>query len=77
MFVLRFRKASFSRLLKVGLCGKGLYICPYLDALQLFSGQELKYHVDKQRVEALTLSKTINIRLFQTERVCRRQFQIR
>ena len=35
-----------------------------------------RYHCWQSKAKALTLSKATNCRVFQTERVCRRQFQI-
>ena len=51
---------------------------PYLSSVECFQFRQVKNMLFYKLTEptSLTLSQTTNFRLFQIERVCRRQFQI-
>ena len=67
-----FQKATFSGSLKFGLCGKEILMSVGKGENAGMHNLRNIYHLQMP----LTLSQTTNFGLFQTERVCRRQFQI-
>ena len=74
-----FKRPSFSGMLRLGLCGKELLYLWNVSTYVSLHRSKIRLHLlffICMEIIALTLSQTINFRLFKTERGCRRLFQI-